>query len=298
MRAWISLAVLLIVVGALGAWVYYKPAHEVDETYALSALKAGDVNRTRLERVSATRSTQAQGEGEPAAAPAANELITLEKHAGAWRMTAPIAARADSFQVVRLLSILDARSTVRYPGADLARFGLDRPQSTLTIEDQSFLYGAINSMTREQYVMTGGTVYLVPLAYIATLPRSADVLLSRSLFGPTENPARFDLPDFTISLEDGTWAVAPAMPDVSADDRNAWVDAWRLASAMGVRRYSGNDPSDEIKVQLKDGRTLSLGVAQREPELVLVRKDEGIEYRFVAEVGRRLFAPPGTPIRN
>jgi hypothetical protein len=284
-RAWISLVLLSLVVAGLGAWMYYKPAHDAEETYALSALKLGDVKRVRLERMAPARSAK------PDLPPA--EPLSLEKADGAWRITSPFAARADAFQVERLLSILNARSNVRYSPTDLARYGLDRPQASLTVDDQSFTYGAINATTREQYVMTGNAVYLVPLAYSATLPRSADTMLARSLFGTDEKPTRFDLPDFTVSMEDGTWAVAPAMADIGPDERNAWVDAWQQASAIDVKRHGGAHAAEEIKVHLKDGRTIVLGIVQRAPELVLVRQDEGVEYHFVAAVARRLLAPPG-----
>jgi hypothetical protein len=47
-----------------------------------------------------------------------------------------------------------------------------------------------------------------------------------------------------------------------------------------------------VKVELKDGRTLAIGIAQREPELVLVREDEGVQYYFFADTAKRLFSPP------
>jgi hypothetical protein len=279
-RAWASLAALLVAVAALAAWIHFKPERSGAETYALSALKPGDVRRVRLERAVASR------EG------SANEVVALEKSAGEWRMAQPTRARAEGFAVERALAILEARSAVRYAPTDLARFGLDRPQAVLTLEDQAFTYGAINGTTREQYVMTAGHVYLVPLAFTASLPRNADALLARRLLAPDEAPVRFDLPGFTVALEDGTWAVAPALSDVGADERNAWVDDWRQAQAIAAER-AGAIPGEHIAIRLKDGRTIQLAIARREPEVVLVRKDEGVAYRFVADVGRKLLAPPG-----
>lgn len=281
MRSWIALAGLLIVVTALAAWVYYKPKPESKTAHALSALKPGVVKRAQLERISAAKAT------------AAATSITLERTDDAWRVTAPWLARADKFQVERLLSILQAYSSVRYPATELARFGLDRPVAVLTADDHTFAFGAINNTTREQYVMTRNEVYLVALTYGAALPRNADALLARQLLAPGEIPVRFDLPGFTVALEDGTWAVAPAVPDLSADDRNAWVDAWRNASAMSVTRQDSAATAQNIKIVLKDGRTLDIGIIKGEPELILRRADEGVQYLFVAEIAKRLMSPPG-----
>ena len=284
MRAWLSLAALAIVVAGLALWVQKKPAPGRADTHALSSLDPGNVNRVRIER-------HPPGAGERPGAGA----VVLEKHGADWRMTTPIAARAEAFQIERLLSILGARSTVRYAASDRSRYGLDAPLAVLTLNEQAFTFGAINKTTAEQYVATGSDVYLVPLAIGAALPRTADALLARKLFAPNEAPTRFDLPGFTVALEEGTWAVAPALADVGADERNAWVDAWRQATAISASRSSGAAAQGEIKVQLKDGATLALHILQREPELVLLRTDEGIEYRFVADVAKRMLAPPGAP---
>jgi hypothetical protein len=289
MRSWISLAVLLMSVAALSVWIYHRPKPGESTTHAVSTLKPAQVKRARLEQASPPRTAQS-----PAAAQPQGTRVALERDGQTWRITSPFTARAETFQVERLLSVLEARSSVRYPATDLARFGLDRPQATLTVEDQSFAFGAINTTTREQYVMTGGAVYLVGIAFGAALPRSADALLARELLAPGEIPLRFDLPDFAVAFENGTWTVTPAVPDLSADERNEWVDAWRQASAMSVSRIDKPRSTQDIRIALKDGRTLHFGIVKREPELVLVRVDEGTQYLFVPDVARRLLSPPGS----
>lgn len=273
MRSWISLGLLATAVIALGAWLYMKPAAREAETHALSPLKGGDVKRVRLER--------------------GDEQIVLERRDATWRMTAPFAARADTFQIGRLLSILGARSAVRYPASNLARFGLEPPLARLTIEDESFGFGAINTTTREQYVLTGDSVYLAPLGPGAALPRDAQALLARELFAPDESPVRLELPHFTAALEDGSWRIQPANSEASADERTAWAHAWQNAIALRAARHEGPQPAEAIKVTLKNGASLALGIARREPELVLVRPDEGVAFHFAAATAKRLLSPPG-----
>jgi hypothetical protein len=292
MRSWLSLAALLLVVLAVGTWVYYKPAASVGETHALSALKRADVKRLRLERAEQGKAAEQTDHG------SSGQVLVLSRENGEWLMTTPFVARAEKIPVERMLSILDARSAVRYPAGDLARYGLDKPQATLTLEDQTFAFGAINNMTREQYVLTRNAVYLVPLAYITALPRGADALLALQLFGRDETPVRFELPEFSVGLNGGTWTVARITDEASADERNAWVDAWRHASAIRAARGDNRAAPQEITVALKDGRMVSLGVLQREPELVLIRHDEAIEYHFFAENSKKLLAPPGGSSRG
>jgi hypothetical protein len=279
MRAWLSLAVLALVVAALGAWIYYKPAAPTRASHALSTLKAQDVHRIRIERTA------------QAAAPAS--VVVLERTEDRWRVTEPFAARAEAPQVDRLLAMLDAQSVARYPAKDLARYGLEQPAVTITLNDETFALGAVNSNTREQYVLARDSVYAIPLVQRTTVPRDAGALVSRALFAPGEEPVRFDLPGFSAALEDGSWTFTPAGDEPGPDERNGWVGAWRQATAVQAARHDGRQAAENLSVRLKDGRTIAFGVLQRAPELVLLRADEGIQYHFFADTAKRLLSPPG-----
>lgn len=290
MRSWVSLAVLCLAVAALGAWVYYKPAAPSSQSHALSELAPKDVKRIRVERSAAPPGGAPSGSDLPASAQAL--AIELERHDDGWRMTAPFAARAESFQVERLLSILGARSSARFPATDLGRYGLAEPPVRVALDGESFGYGAVNTATREQYVLTRDAVYAIPLAQRNAVPRDADALIARSLFAERESPVAFELPGFTATLQDGNWIFTPS-GEASADERNAWVGAWRRASAVRAEKHDGRAAPATIKVTVADGRTLALAIVQREPELVLLRTDEGIQYHFFADTAKRLLTPPG-----
>ena len=294
MRGWLSLLALFVAVAGLGAWVYYRPTAEDDQKpLALSALNASEVRNIRVERSAARAAsvgdTTAQGAQAKSAEPP--PVIVLQRAEGGWRMTAPFAARAEAFQVERLLSILDTRSSSRFPTTDLGRYGLAEPAVKVTLDGESFAYGAVNTMTREQYVLTRDAVYAIPLTQRNAVPRDADALVSRSLFAPGETPIGFDLPGFAATLQDGTWSFTP-QDGSGADERNAWVDAWRQATAVRAKRHDGRTPDASVNVKLGDGRTVAIGILEREPELVLLRADEGIQYHFFADTAKRLLAQP------
>jgi hypothetical protein len=191
MRSWLSLLLMAIAVGALAYWLLHAPEESREaEPYAVSTLKPGDV--TRIELAGKARADTAAGE------------IVLEKRDAVWRFLAPFKARADAQPLERMLAILEARSNARYAASDLARYGLDTPLATLTANDQTIAYGSINPATREQYVLAGNHVLPVSAAYAAALPRSIEALLAKSLFAPDERqPVRFDLPGYTVALQDG-----------------------------------------------------------------------------------------------
>jgi uncharacterized protein DUF4340 len=271
---WLN-ALLLLLVAALGAFVYLKPSVDSRNENALSKLKVSEANTIRIERPGAT-------------------AISLEKKSAGWRVTAPLSARADETRVQRLLSIVEAKSAVRMPATELARFELDPPSVSLTIGTQAFSFGMVNSLTREQYVMTGDAVFAVNPRFGAALPATSVEVASKQLFGPDEIPVRIALKDFSLEQRDGKWTLSPAPSDVpSQDDYARWADGWRFASAIRVEPYVGGKPRQDVEVRLKSGVAITLGILASGASLVLTRPDEKLQYYFNIETAKRLLSPPG-----
>ena len=271
---WLNLA-LAGAVAALGIWIWLKPARDAPVEHALSALQVSAARTIRVER-------------------AGSAPVQLVKKDGAWRLTEPYGARADESKVGRLLELLEARASHRMPATDLARFELERPQARVVIDAQSFEFGMVGAVAREQYVRTGDTVYTVNPRYGSALPAGAGDLVSRNPLAPGEVPTRIELREFTVEQRDGRWTVAPAVPDLSQDDLIRWVENWRHASAARVEPLARAKPAGRIGIRLKDGGAITLAVLAREPELVLGRADEKLQYHFRPEAAQRLLSPPGT----
>lgn len=274
-RSWLLNAALLLAVVALGSFVYLKPPSDAPARYPLSRLQADQVKQIRVER-----------KGDPP--------VVIERKGDSWLITAPLSAQADPFQVQRLLAILDASSAHRLAATDLARFDLDQPRMRLKVDGEDFAFGTVNAVTREQYVLAGGAVYTVEPRYGAMVPASVARMIKKQLFAANEAPVRFELGDFTVALRDDKWHVSPSTGELSQDDINRWVDAWRHAAALRAEPYAGGKPADAIKMEFRDGKTLLLEILQREPEIVIARPDEKLRYHFAGETARRLLAPPGT----
>lgn len=269
---WLN-ALLAVTVAALCAWVYFKPAKDAPVDYPLSALKPAEVRSASIERP-----------GAPS--------IRLEKKQESWFITEPFTARGDESRVQRLLEILEAKAVHKLPATDLARFELERPGTRVTLAGQPFDFGMVSAVAREQYVLTVGAVYVVSPRYGTALPAHAAELASRRLFGPGETPVRIGLKAFTVEQREGKWEQTPGAKDLSQDDFVRWADEWRHATALLVGPYIKGKVLEEIRIQLKEGGALSLGVLAHEPQLVLLRTDEKLQYHFRPEIAKRLLSPP------
>ncbi len=53
----------------------------------------------------------------------------------------------------------------------------------------------------------------------------------------------------------------------------------------------GKRGKERLVVHFKDGKKVVMEIVAKEPEFLLVRSDENMQYRMGAEVGRRLLDP-------
>lgn len=223
-------------------------------------------------------------------------LLRLERRDGQWLVIAPLRARADEFQVLRMLTILDAKPVARLPAENLERFDLLRPQSLLTVDGVEYAFGGINTVTREQYVKRGDAVYVVELRYGAALPAEPVALVRRILLAENEVPTAIQLPGFSVRQKEGKWVLDPPSAEVGADELQQYIYRWRQASAARAEAHDGRSSSGEVRIELRGGTPLVLSILQREPQLVLWRKDNGLQYTFLAGAGQLLLTPPGRPV--
>jgi len=272
--AWLN-ALLAVAVAALGAWAYLKPSNERAAEYPLSALKPAEARSIRIER----------GAGAP---------VVLERKDDAWFLVSPFAARAEPARVRALLDILEATTPHRFAATDLQRFELASPRARLTVNEQSFGFGMVSPVTREQYVLTAEAVFAVHPRYGTALPPRGSELASRGLFAPGETPVRIGLGTFAVEQRDGQWTSSPPGSAASPDDLARWMEEWRLATALRVEPADKTKALETIRVRLKSGGTLSLHVLAREPQLVILREDENLQFAFPPETAARLLSPPVT----
>ncbi len=273
----VNLLLVLLLTG-LVLYAFFGPKEQPDPGIRLTQMKRDDITRITVER-----------RGSP--------IIQLEKRDGGWRISAPLQTRADPIQVERLADITTATAKHKLPPGDPDRYQLDPPQVRLTLNDQAFAFGRINDVTNEQYVATAGAIYLVAPFFGYGIPTEVGKLVSRKLLDDAEVPVAFDFGRYRIARDErGTWTIEGASPEqqgkaLSQDDLNRWADEWRFTSSLGAEPRRGARGREHLVVQFRDGKKVAMEIVQKQPEFLLVRSDENMQYRFGAAVGRRLLDP-------
>jgi hypothetical protein len=98
------------------------------------------------------------------------------------------------------------------------------------------------------------------------------------------------LPDLSVKRgADGKWTVTPPVADLSADDVNKFVDEWRHAQALQVVAYTGTPTGGTATLVIGDGATqFQFDIMADDGDLVLGRKDAGVQYQFTADARKRM----------
>ena len=276
-RWWLN-AILALVVVALGAWLYFSPTEKntekTDEQFKLFDLQPKQVTLISIERP-----------GQPE--------IRLEKQGDKWFVTSPFKGRANAIRIDSLLTVLDASSSERFAADNLARFELDKPFIKLTINDQTLSFGTQHPLTNQVYGMINHGVYLISPRYFSLAAAPAHEFASNSLFADDESPIGFSFPFLSLNQQEGKWIADPSKGTTDQDKLNAWADEWRHAMSLTTQPYGGDKAIESFSVTLANGKTILFKLLQTEPEFVLLREDENLQYHFSRQIGQKLINPPG-----
>jgi hypothetical protein len=275
-RRWLLNFVLLLLIVGVGGYAWYRSRHPHEEAKPLlTNVDPKSVQTIEIER-------------------AREPLVQLERRDGEWRLRAPLAARADSFAVESLLRVLRAPidSRITPADADLARYGLAPSALGVRFDNTEIRFGEMHPLKDETYVEVGSAVYLISNQYRAQVAAPYTNLIDGRLIEPDAKPIRFKLPDFTLTLKDGTWQREPPIASLSSDRINAFVDDWRHARALQVQKYSGKKPQAHVLMTFADAAgdktERRFELLARTPELIVYRPDEGLEYHFPEDTAERL----------
>jgi len=279
-RGWLLNMGMLVAVVVLAWAAWSLPSGNETGNLPLSAVRPGMAREITLSRP-----------GLP--------LLQVQRQGQRWMLTAPLRAPADEFQVLRMLTVLDAKPVATLPAEHLDRYELVKPVAILSVDGIEYAFGGINTVTREQYVKRADRIYVVGLQHGAALPAEPAALIRRQLLDENERPLAIDVPGFSLSQRDGKWTVSPPSPGIGQEELQRYVDHWRHAAAAAVEVHSGGESREgTIRIATAGGNTLEFVVLQRQPQLVLWRRDSGLRYRFLEAAGQALLSHPATALKS
>lgn len=274
-RQWIINLVLLGIVALLATILLTRPGLDEKTKTPLTKIPVGEVDSMRIRQ------------------PAAGEILLLRRD-NRWYLQKPFAARASGFVVNNVLAVTGASSlwSSAYDEQYAARYGIDRPRLVVELGAEKIVFGDTNPLNHQQYVLYRDRVHLVSGHLRWSVPGKADQFLDRRLLSTENTPVGIDFNQRTrLRLVNGTWLLTPANPSLPTDQLSRLVNEWTYASALKVTPYQHAPVIGRVRIHYPGPTRLDVGILAREPELVLYRADENLQYHFNRGTADRLFPP-------
>ncbi len=273
---WLLNIILLIAITALAILVSLKPGKDKDnDVLPITTLDEKSINKIRL-----TRNHKPD--------------IELIKKDANWQMTKPIKARANRFNINSLLRIASIKPDTRFTaGDDVAKYGLGPAKASLYLNDVLIEIGGKHALRNARYVRHGDSIALVPGYLLRMTENTYTDFINAGLLESGRTLTGIKTPMLTLKQDQGNWVITPKPEkEISADRINDFVQEWQHAHALSVDKYSGQAVQDRISLNFTDSKDtgLNLGILSYSPEFILYRKDEGLEYRFTEDTGKRLLS--------
>ncbi len=276
-RLLLNVFLLFCLVG-LFLFIQFWPTDKVNTTISISELIPDEVDFIKIRRKE-------------------KREIILKKDINTWHMTQPYHTRVTEFQIDRILEIATAKSEHKINDYDRESFGFTSPEITVTINEQTFLFGLINQITNEQYLETQDTAYLIAPHLGYSIPGDLEKFFSHKLLSDDETPISIDFGSWKASQKsNGAWETTGLSPkdrdyDLSQDQLNQWVAGWQLTSSLSARPFEESFSGLEVKIQTSSGNLIDFHIIKNKRGHLFIRADEKMSYQLGEDAGNRLLDP-------
>ncbi len=230
--------------------------------------------------------------------------LRLERQQNHWILTEPFNARANPTRINLLLSLLRAPVHGEFQPMDqsaLDQFGLSNPDVILSMNNEQFAFGGVESLSENRYVLHQGMIFLVQDDVTPLLTASAGSFVDNRLIPESNQLTRLTLPaaddeqKVRFSLQEGEWHSDNS--ELSTDAIKTLVDSWQHAYAMQVR-YLPNAQLNamtepHIKLWLADqAEPMQLLMRQNGQTLQLINPALRLQYDFPLAIKSQLLPSP------
>jgi hypothetical protein len=238
---------------------------------------------------------------------ASRENIILNKTAGQWQLSVPLTARANPTRVNLLLSLLTIktdRQQTTTEGQDLSHFGLTSDSTSLTLGQKKFIFGNIEPISQQRYVLHNGIIYLLEDTVSPLLNTNASSFIDNRLILKDQKITSIKLPLYdegmlskqtiTINLVKGQWQTEQ---DIAMDKLVELIDNWNHARALQVlplNTIASKFKPSPFQVQLTINNQLDdmkLNLHLDDTSFFIVDEKTKLAYQFPKALAQTLLLP-------
>ncbi|NQY26690.1 MAG: DUF4340 domain-containing protein [Piscirickettsiaceae bacterium] len=278
----INILLLSLVIGLY--WFNNQESTDVNKLQTLTTLEQNDIQYITISRLNSSD-------------------ITLEKTNSGWQISKPFQAKANTTRIKLLLSLLNTASYAQLHNSQtLQQFGLDSSSIQLTLNDQIFQFGDIESISNHRYILHNNVVHLVEDKVMPMLQANASSFIENRLLSSEESIRKISLPlrnednslsnqRITIEKNNGHWQSSSS--NYTTDQLTTLIDVWQHAYALQVLLI---DPTAQqstngiIKIWFNDKPiAIELNVQKTNKALTIINTNNKLKYQFTNGMTKQLF---------
>lgn len=271
----LNLALLTAVV-LLGALAYFRPGMHHG---AIGAPLVADVDKIHVVRIALAGQLE----------------VDLQRDGDSWDMRAPLQWPADAALMQDFLDGLGlpVSNSFAAAGADLARYGLDKPLARFWLDGSEYDFGALQPISKQRYLLSGGRIFLVDGYLFYRIAHDPYGWLDHHLLPAGARITALQLPHATLTQDArGHWQIAPSDQRLDQTALQKFVQGWQGATARNVAAFAKAKPDGEVAVVLVGVKDpLRFQVLEDADFLVLARPDLGFEYQLDIGLTDALLTP-------
>jgi len=219
-------------------------------------------------------------------------IMVLEKTDQHWSITQPISIAANDFRVNSVIKIVQTPSRASYDinGLTLENYGLDKPVTTITLNNTSIDFGTVNPVNNYRYVKLGNKIYLTDDYFYPLLSSQIGTLVSLNPLTDDSDIVKLVLPDQSLEINNqGLWQ---SNKNISSDAIIETISNWKHDQAFGVHNYLKRDSLGSIEIYLKNSdKPVLFEITDTDPWLIIARPELDLEYHYNLEFYDRLLRP-------
>jgi len=229
--------------------------------------------------------------------------ITLDKSGSGWQISSPFQAQANTTRIKLLLSLLNTVSYAQLNNSQtLQQFGLGSSAVQLTLNEHTFQFGDIESISNHRYILYNKVVHLVEDKVMPMLKTNASSFIENRLLSKDSRIQKISLPlrneDHSLSNQfvtiekiNGHWQSESS--NYTADQLTTLIDAWQHAYALQVLLIGPNSQQSingSIKIWLNDEPpAIEFSIQQSNKALYIIDTNSNLKYQFTNGMTKQLF---------
>ncbi len=278
---------LLLVIGLFWFSQHNANKQDTDSVQLLTSLNSADINTIDIQQQQK------------------NDIKLIQTNQS-WQLMSPYPAPASQTRINLILSLLKTPVHGEFQPMDtssLSQFGLNMPSVIVRMNNESFAFGNVESISKRRYVLYKHMIYLIDDDVTPLLKASADSFIDNRLIAEDKKIEKLSLPrslnnskPVQIYSKDGQWQ--SDAQKLTSDQLKILIDSWQFAYATQVKKLTPEAlkalPSPQITLWLKEQQQpVSYIMHAAGNNFTLTNPALGLEYIFPMAMSSQLL--PDTP---